>query len=87
MGKALYLALIAAAIALAQTLPLVEVRDWSDRPLPDVTVVVFSPDGKVLAAVKTDQQGRIPATCPRGLSKWRGETAGNSTNGHVAPNT
>jgi len=67
MGKALYLALIAAAIALAQTLPLVEVRDWNDRPLPNVTVVVFSPDGKVLAAVKTDQQGRIPTPLPKGI--------------------
>jgi len=32
-------------------------------------VVVFSPDGKVLAAVKTDKQGRILTPLPKGIVK------------------
>jgi len=48
-------------------LPLREITDIKGEPLPNVTVVVFSPDGKVLAAVKTDQHGRIPTPLPKGI--------------------
>ncbi|MFN3804141.1 MAG: hypothetical protein ACK4SY_03700 [Pyrobaculum sp.] len=47
------------------TLPLVEVRDWNDRPLANQTVALFDRQGNVYAVVHTTNDGRLRYPLPK----------------------